>query len=226
MAAMTEPNAMILPRLRELIEEQGYSQSRAAAVLGVNKGIVSGLARRHNLKKRFRGATDPNFNLPWPEDKKQRFVRLYQAGFSYALLAREFGICQRTVYSRAKRLGLLHDKKRETLFTLRNINKRERPKPAKHERGESNLKERLKAMEEIAPDPKAIVPLNKAKRNQCRWPLGEPAPDMPVCGMKAVAGRYCLHHYRKSIDTESRNGRRTNYAIRRSKFRVTQYIKA
>jgi len=175
----------LVPKIKELIEA-GYSRSIIAQMLGTTKGVVSGIAHRHGLKKPTNVEHKNNCIKYWSEEEEQELIRLYKAGCAISSLAKRFHRSRSAIEFKLKGLGV----KQNGWQRRRTIKKK------------AAIKKNTRLIQLPEPSTELAVKLIEAQGDQCRWPISDPSADMMVCGAKVSSGAYCAFHNRKK--TKSR----------------------
>lgn len=123
----------------------------------------------------------------------QYLTELLAQGLSFSQVGRKMGCSRNAALSRARRLGI------QSLRALTRFKPGARPRPTV-------------TVEAPAPLPPAEPPIDTAvsllaaSSVHCRWPLGEPASGMMVCGAPPFTPGepYCEAHARKAYNPGAR----------------------
>lgn len=131
----------------------------------------------------------------WSDDRVQTLTRLWRDGLSASQIACALagGVTRNAVIGKVHRLGLSDRAKPSTPGAL----PRREPRRAEIRRRVAPVP-RLRR--EPAPASDAMPTTGTAavlsiRRDQCRWPIGDPRADnFSLCGCAAVRGAYCAGH--------------------------------
>lgn len=171
---------------------QGRTAAATAEELGegCTRNMVIGAWNRLGL----RSATSP---VPFTAEEENHLIALARAGKPCAVIARELGRSGKTVWNKAKAMGInLARQGRAAVF------QHLAPKELKVRKREAKATTRAaeRRADIILPGMR-MLPLTGLTATTCRWPVGDPKePGFAFCGIPCPSGRpYCDDHAIASV---------------------------
>jgi GcrA cell cycle regulator len=129
----------------------------------------------------------------WTDDRVQTLTRLWRDGSSASQIARALagGVTRNAVMGKIHRLGLSGRAK-----PSRPDHRRSRKaQPTTSRRPAAPVLRFAPVRPSQAPQSSGSATVLSVRRNQCRWPIGDPLSiDFSLCGCAVERGAYCARH--------------------------------